>query len=815
MRAFLTTAFLVLLFSPSGHLSHAGAQGIELESLAPRGAQRGTRFTVKLHGERLNLADRVLAFRPGLRLVEFRVIDDESAEAIIESDGDAPLGEHPFMLWGPKGVSGLATLHLGPFAVFDEQEPNDSPPSANAPERSLSDDGVTIAGEIEGADIDCFRFELEMGDRLSAEVEAMRLGGQFLDAFIDVVDPQGEVVASCDDTPLLKQDPIVSIVATANGTHTVRVRDAAFDGEYGSRYRLHIGSFARPTISYPCGGPAGEPTDVVMLGDACGKFSSTIYVPKSAGDFYLHHPDDGRGGPAPAPVKFRASDLKNVMEVEPNNSTFEANPVKSASVAYNGILSEPTDQDFFSFQAKAGEQFDVEVYAARVASPIDSVIEIYGPNGRSMARNDDGVVHDSTLRFVATETGRYWLRVADQLQRGGPTYVYRVEIQPVGSSLRLRIADLATLRPLSMPAISVPRGGRFAVLASIRRKNFAGEVEVVADTLPEGVKLAADPITADGHLAMLLFETEAQARLGAELVSMAAYSHTRVGTIAGELSQHVGLVFGEPRQTVYHSTEINRLPIAITEEAPFSITVEQPRASLAQDGVQELRVAAQRREGFSQPIELSALLLPKWVETSEDAAIISSGRTEGTFPLFSKAQAKPGSYPMILLGKSNLEGGEVIVASQRFTVRVAEPHATVRIALATAEQGSNTMVDCDINWLREPEGAATATLLGLPNHTAAPTTIVTPDANRFTFPVEVGLETPASIHNTLFVELSVPEDGEPCRQYLGRGATLEVYARGERANDMRSRLQVLRQQTRSRRIGKDASTLGIREDSKK
>ncbi len=804
-RAFLIVAILAHLHSLSETAPTAYAQGIALESVQPRGAQRGTRFNVKFSGERLHLAEQIVAYRPGLRLVEYRVIDDESAEAIIESEANVPLGEHPFMLSGPKGVSKLVTIHLGPFAVRSEEEPNNSPVSANSPASKSEADGITIVGEIEGADIDCYRFDLEAGERLSAEIESMRLGGQFLDAYIDVLDPQGKLIASCDDTPLLKQDPIVSIVAATEGTHTIRVREAAFDGEYGSRYRLHVGSFARPTLAYPCGGPAGQSTQVAMLGDPSGEFAASISVPRTGDDFFAYHPEDGNSGVAPAPIKFRVSSLQNVMEAEPNNSALEATTSSAASVAYNGILSEPGDQDYFSFEAAAGDQFDVEVFGARVGSPIDSVIEIYGPNGRSVGLNDDGVVHDSTLRFVASETGRYWLRVADHLDRGGATYVYRVEFQLVEPSLGIRIADLDPLRPLSVPTVSLPQNGRFAVLASARRKNFAGEVQIVADSLPEGVNLTVDPIDADGHLAMLLFEADQQASVGTELIEVLAYAHTEAGTIEGNLNQRVGLVFGEPRQTVYHATEINRLPMAITEQAPFSISVEQPRASLAQDGLQEVRVVAKRREGFDQPIELSALLLPKWVETSEDAVTIASNSSVGKFPLISNAQAKPGTYPMILLGKSNVDGGEITVASQRFEVRVAPPHAAVSIATSTTEQGSTSMVDCEINWLRQPEGEATAKLLGLPNHASAPVVTVTPDTNRVTFPVAVGSETPASIHNTLFVELSVPESGEPCRQYLGRGGTLEVFARGERASEKRSRLEILRQQSESIRMTKTVS----------
>ena len=799
-NAYLTVVVLVCLIFLSSLTTNGRAQGIALESLEPRGAQRGTTFKVKLTGERLNLAEQMLVYKPGLELVGLRVIDEESAEATLRAQPDAPLGEHPLMFWGPKGVSKLATMHLGPFQVLAEEEPNNTATSAyRSSENSLAE-GVTFVGELEGADVDCFRFELSPGERLSAEIEAMRLGGQFLDAYLDVLDPEGKVVASCDDTALLKQDPMLSLLADTQGSYTLRVREAAFDAEFGSRYRLHVGNFARPTTSYPCGGPAGEQTEVVMLGDAAGEFASTIDVPRAATGFFLKHLNDGKREAAPGPIRFRISNLQNLLEAEPNNSASDSNDSESALVAFNGVLSEPGDQDFFSFEANAGEQYDVEVFASRVGSPLDSVLEIFASDGRSVGVNDDGIVHDSSLRFIAPESGRYFLKVSDHLGRGGPTFVYRVEFQPVEPSLEVRIADLDSLRPNSLPTISLARNNRFAVLASARRKNFAGEVQLIADALPSGVRLSVDQVGADSHLAMLLFEAEPGADLGTQLIDILAYAHTESGTIEGKLRQNVGLVFGEPRQTIYHATELSQLPMAITEDVPFSIVVEQPQAALAQDGLQELRVIANRQEGFNQPIELTALLLPKWIETSEDAAVIKADDESGLFPLISNAQAEPGTYPMILIGKANVDGGEVTVASQRFEVHVAKPHAAIRIASSTTEQGSKSAIDCDIEWASQPEGEAVATLRGLPNHSSSPSVRVNSETKSFTFPVEVGLETPASIHNTLYVELSVPEAGEPNRQYLGRGGTLEVFPQGESASEKRSRLEILRQRSRSIRM---------------
>ena len=88
--------------------------------------------------------------------------------------------------------------------------------------------------------------------------------------------------------------------------------------------------------------------------------------------------------------KVRVSPFPNVLEEEPNNSVGEARLSDTPlPVAFNGIIGEPGDQDWFRFTAKKGQRYDVRVYARKLRSPIDSVIYICNKDGRSLASNDD------------------------------------------------------------------------------------------------------------------------------------------------------------------------------------------------------------------------------------------------------------------------------------------------------------------------------------------------------------------------------------------------------------------------------------------
>ena len=82
----------------------------------------------------------------------------------------------------------------------------------------------------------------------------------------------------------------------------------------------------------------------------------------------------------------RISEFPNVLEVEPNNEIAKSTPTNlEPPFALNGIIEEKGDVDFFKFSAKKGQPLDVAVFARRLRSPLDSVIDIYDAKGNRLA----------------------------------------------------------------------------------------------------------------------------------------------------------------------------------------------------------------------------------------------------------------------------------------------------------------------------------------------------------------------------------------------------------------------------------------------
>ncbi|MGB8355041.1 MAG: PPC domain-containing protein, partial [Chthoniobacteraceae bacterium] len=397
-----------------------------VSSIEPQGGQRGSEMEVSFTGDRLQDAKGILFYGKGVEVTSFQVVDDQHARAKLKIAPDCPLGENQLRVWTASGISELHMFYIGPFPNVTEVEPNDDP--AHAQPVPLN---VTVSGTITNEDVDCFSVDVKKGQRITAEVEGIRLGIMLFDPWLGILKKDGTMLASCDDSSLLLQDPIVSIIAPEDGTYVIQLRDSTYGGSDKCKYRLHIGTFPQPTVVYPPGGPAGQELTLHFLGDVSGPIEKKITMPALENGLSktesLFAEQDGLNAPAGNP--FRVSPFPNVLEVKPNNDIAHATKTDlPLPLAFNGIIAEKGAAGFFRFKAKKNETFDFRVYARILRSPIDSVLAIYDGNGNQLASNDDAGGPDSYLRFKIPADGEYCISVTDQIKRGGSEFTYRVEV---------------------------------------------------------------------------------------------------------------------------------------------------------------------------------------------------------------------------------------------------------------------------------------------------------------------------------------------------------------------------------------------------
>ncbi len=493
-------------------------------------------------------------------MLELKALNDSRVEAVVRIEDDCPLGEYAMRLRTATGITPMRTFWVGQFPAVEEKEPNDA-----FDEPQPIDMNVTVTGVVTNEDVDYFLVEAKKGQRITAEVEGIRLGLTLFDPYVAILDMGRFERSASDDTALLLQDSIASIVAPEDGTYGVQIRESAYGGNGSCRYRLHVGSFPRPLAAYPAGGSAGEQVQVTFVGDAAGELTQTFDLPAEPRDhFELFAEHDGLV--ASSPNRFRVSGFENVLESEPNNDTQTATATDLAlPLAFNGIIGEPGDIDWFRFKATNGAQYDVRVHARSLGSPLDSVLTIHDAAGKRLADNDDAGGLDSSMRFKFPADGEFLIAVRDHLHDGGANFVYRVEVAPVQSGLATHIPRFGRDSQARM-TISVPRGNRTATLMNGDRRDIGGDLVFVAPDLPAGVTMHAQTLPSNLRQHPIVFEAAPDAPIAGKLVNYGVRHADEAQNVLGRYGQTVDLVLGPPNNTVYYRRSVTGLPLAVTAQ---------------------------------------------------------------------------------------------------------------------------------------------------------------------------------------------------------------------------------------------------------
>ncbi len=605
--------------------SLAKAASPDLGIVLPRSAQRGGEADLVLHGQRLADAQELLFYDPSITVTSLSAANPGELKAHVKIAADAQLGEHQLRVRTATGISDLRTFYVVPFPIVESKKPNNNFHSPQPIELN-----VTVAGTIENEEVDYFVVQAKKGQRITAEVQGMRLGGGPFDSYVAILDTSRFELASSDDTALALQDPIASMIAPADGPYVIQIRETSYGGNGDCRYLLHVGTFPRPMGVYPLGGKVGDDLPLQFIGDVAGPIAQTVHLPDvPAARINLFALQDGLSAPSPNFV--RASPFPNVLEVEPNNDPKTATVAKMPlPLAFNGVISAPGDIDYFRFTAKKDQAIEVRVIARQLRSPLDSVLTIYNADGGGMASNDDAGGPDSYLRFNPPADGDYLLSVTDQLHQGGIDYTYRVELTPVAPQLFVTIPSVQQ-NSQERQAIAVPRGNRFATLLRAKREDFGGEIAIASGDLPAGVTLSSDNIPANGDTIPVLFEAAPDAPSGGKLSTLNAHCIDPNQHVDGHFQQDVDLIIG-PNNTPFYTSHTDKLVVAVTNPVPFKLHIEQPKVPLVQNGQMNLKVVAERNPDFHGPIALHMLFNPPGVSSSPQVDM-PGDKNEVLYPL--------------------------------------------------------------------------------------------------------------------------------------------------------------------------------------
>lgn len=738
--------------------SVASAAAPQLSQLVPQGAQRGTEAEISLRGPRLGIDPlEILWHTPGIEVKSLERVDDNQTKAILVVPETTKPGRYPLRLRTKTGISNVMTLHVGALPEIEEVEPNSDP---NAPQEI--EFGSVTNGVVKREDIDYFSFEVTAGEVIAVEVDGLRLGRTFFDPVITLYGPDGEQLAKCDDWPLVKQDACLSIVAPADGKYMVELRESAYRGDDNCTYRLHIGNFPRPLAVYPPGGRVGETVAIEWLGDAAGEASQEVKLPDVADNAFAYVPHDERGW-APSPHLLRVVDMPVTGETQPNNKPQEAT-VGEAPGAFYGRLTEPGERDHFRFSAKKGQVLHLRAHSRRIGSPGDLVLRVLDAKGKNLAGNDDDRGYpDPYIRFQAPEDGEYIAQVEERLRRGDEANIYWLEVKSPVPTVDLVIDEQ---QRYVAKLLDVPRGNRNGGVFRVGRQDTGGAMAFDWSKLPPGVSVETPELRGDFDRVPFVVSAAEDAPLGQSLAVLSAHRTEDDAPVVANFEQVNWMIRGQNNVDMWNFTG-TRPVVAVTEKAPFSIRIEQPKCPLVQRGNKDLKIVAERAEGFEGAILVRMLYNPPGV-SSNNSRRVNQKENECLIPITANQNARTGEWPIVVRGEAEV-GGKLVTVTPLATLTVAAPYLAMELPRPNTEQGNDVSYPITIEQSTPFEGEAKVELINLPPGVSTEPIMITKDTTEITFELSVADDARPGQHKGQFCRVTVMENGEPVTHSVGYG----------------------------------------------
>jgi hypothetical protein len=676
-----------------------------LATIWPVGMERGNTSTFTLEGRNLSGAKAVIFDAPGITAKISNITDlpEEAAGRKFSTAAAVPLAKKqsalleitvskdvPPDVYRFRVLTGLGTTNMLPLAVG-------SLPEVKASEKSAAQ-SVTLPATLVGTiaapgDSNRYQFDGKAGEDVVFEVVASKLRST-LESLLVLSDSGGRLLAEAgrhDNSP----DAVLNYRLPQDGKYTLTISDREGSGGKDDHYRVDGGALPYITQYFPLGMRAGETATVAIEGVNLGGIRELkIKAPKEAVEGKTVPVTLNENAALPLnKVKLVVGGLPEVLEQEPNNSLAQAEAV-SLPVTINGHIDGGAkaggvaDEDYFRFQAGKGQQLTIDVEAARVGSPLDSVIEVLDAQGNAIPRATLRCLNQTTttlsdrdsrttgVRLTST-TGLHvgdYLMVGDELNR--LEYISDqpdadVEVKGIGG---LRLAFLGT-SPV-VHAVNTP---------VYRAQILPPDAEFPPNGLPVFHLTWRNDDGGPGY--------------GAD---------SRIDFVApadGQYILHLKDVRGMGGPGFAYR-------LSIRETVPsYQLTDSPENPNIPRGGRVPVTVSADRLQGYDGPIEIEVRGLPPGV--TADPAKISAGEDSTVVVLSASADAAPDAPPgaMEIVGHATINGRDVARSANMKAMLDAAFDQKLSLQVASIVPPPDVVVTTDITQISlEPGQQATVTL---------------------------------------------------------------------------------------------------------
>jgi hypothetical protein len=680
----------------------------ELTSVFPPGGKVGTSVDVALIGVDIDDAHALIFSHPGITAAPKMSAESqpEKAPHPLERQFTAtisaavPTGVYEVRAVGKYGVSNPRAFIVGNLNEVDGRQAGNSP---TAPKEVPLESSVN--GQMSPERADFFRFAAKKGQRVLVDCWAHRLDSK-MDPAIVLLDANGREVARGKER--VHSDLLLDYLVPADGSYTVKLYDFLYKGGGEYFYRLDVSTNPLVDFIMPPAGLAGTKRKYTLYGrnlpnsapselkTADGKpleqveveielpadptaqqqlpINSIVEPSESFLDAFAYRLPTPRGDANPVNIFYATAPV--TAEQEPNDTAQQAQKI-TPPCEIVGQFNPRGDQDWYTFDAKKGDVYWIEVYSQRMGMTTDPYLLV-----QRVKRNDKGVEeasdiaevddpppsnkherletrydtagNDPWLRFTAPEDGAYRLLVRDLYyqSRGNPRFVYRLAVRRESPDFRLTAVveppqdpENQNRIPMWTPLLHKGETTGVTVIAA-RRDNFNGEVHVGVDGLPEGISCSGATLGPGVDVGTLVFSAaervapwsgmlklSGKAKInGAEMVREA-----RAGTIVWTTNNR--------EQEPVRFRMCSHVPLAIcgSDLAVSGVQLGDGKPlETSIGGKLQIPVKVTRRGEFKRNLKLIPAGLPRELKIPE--MNIGDGATDGNLQVDVRNGVPPGDY---------------------------------------------------------------------------------------------------------------------------------------------------------------------------
>lgn len=515
----------------------------DVKSLFPMGAGLGTTTEITASGK-LNPPDAGVWCSDAS--LKFEIPEKGDTFKVVVPEDSAP-GLHWVRFFNPEGATSLLPFVVGSsLPETSEAEPN------NEIDKAQKFAGpVVVNGRLGAAgDVDLFAISVRKGQSLVAAVDSNWRLAAPVDMVMQVLRPDGSVVAQNDDDHGF--DPLIALPVSEDGIWFVRVfgfpaqpnSSIRFAGGADYRYRLTMTTGPYANHAIPSVVSEAEETATVRLAG----WNLTEELRKPIPAIGLSGESFGRPDIA-STVPVVRLDCPVVVEVEPCDRNQPA-AIAPGSVAC-GVIDKAQDEDAFQFSAKKGERLNFRVESRSLGFPLDAVLTVIDASDTVLVETDDASrnVFDPVLKFTARADGTYRVCIRDLFENGSWRFAYRLHCETPSPSVTLTVKSDVFL---------VEQGEALEIPVTVtRNEKFAEAVSISVDGLPEGVNAETVKSEAKGDSAKAV-----------KLTLSAAAPFNGPIRIVGSYGEKVQVVASAPLATFKTATESLWLTVVPKSDSP-------------------------------------------------------------------------------------------------------------------------------------------------------------------------------------------------------------------------------------------------------